>query len=275
MPSKFFRVATEGATTDGRTIQRSWIEQAAANYNTGKYQARVWLEHIRGVMADSAFAALGDVTALKAVANAEGKMELFAQVEALPALVAMNKAKQKIFTSIEIDPDFAKSGQAYMVGLAVTDSPASLGTEVLAFSAAHPDANPFAKRKTNPSTLFTAALETDLGLEGDAEGIASAMLQKFNDVIDSIKGLAATKPAPGDTTFATKVMEAMGMTGTALQNMAQENAELLGKFNTQGTELANLKKEFDTLKAKLESTENHSGQRPPAKGNEGTELAAY
>ncbi|WP_021024753.1 GPO family capsid scaffolding protein [Comamonas sp. B-9] len=275
MPSKFFRVATEGATTDGRTIQRSWIEQAAANYNTGKYQARVWLEHIRGVMADSAFAALGDVTALKAVANAEGKMELFAQVEALPALVAMNKAKQKIFTSIEIDPDFAKSGQAYMVGLAVTDSPASLGTEVLAFSAAHPDANPFAKRKTNPSTLFTAALETDLGLEGDAEGIASAMLQKFNDVIDSIKGLAATKPAAGDTTFATKVMEAMGVTGTALQNMATENAELLGKFNAQGTELADLKKEFATLKTKLEGTENHSGQRPAATGNDGTELAAY
>lgn len=275
MPSKFFRVATEGATTDGRTIQRSWIEQAAANYNTGKYQARVWLEHIRGVMADSAFAALGDVTALKAVANAEGKMELFAQVEALPALVAMNKAKQKIFTSIEIDPDFAKSGQAYMVGLAVTDSPASLGTEVLAFSAAHPDANPFAKRKTNPSTLFTAALETDLGLEGDAEGIASAMLQKFNDVIDSIKGLAATKPAAGDTTFATKVMEAMGVTGTALQNMATENAELLDKFNAQGTELADLKKEFATLKTKLEGTENHSGQRPAATGNDGTVLAAY
>ncbi|WP_182343379.1 GPO family capsid scaffolding protein [Comamonas koreensis] len=273
MPSKFFRVATEGATTDGRTIQRSWIEQAAANYNTGKYQARVWLEHIRGVMADSAFAALGDVTALKAVANAEGKMELFAQVEALPALVAMNKAKQKIFTSIEIDPDFAKSGQAYMVGLAVTDSPASLGTEVLAFSAEHPEANPFAKRKTNPSTLFTAALETDLGLEGDAEGIASAMLQKFNDVIDSIKGLAATKPAAGDTAFATKVMEAMGVTGTALQNMAKENAELLGKFTAQGTELETLKKDFAALKAKLEGTENHTGQRPAATGKDASELA--
>jgi Phage capsid scaffolding protein (GPO) serine peptidase len=273
MPSKFFRVATEGATTDGRTIQRSWIEQAAANYNTGKYQARVWLEHIRGVMADSAFAALGDVTALKAVANAEGKMELFAQVEALPALVAMNKAKQKIFTSIEIDPDFAKSGQAYMVGLAVTDSPASLGTEVLAFSAEHPEANPFAKRKTNPSTLFTAALETDLGLEGDAEGIASAMLQKFNDVIDSIKGLAATKPAAGDTAFATKVMEAMGVTATALQNMAKENAELLGKFTAQGTELETLKKDFAALKAKLEGTENHTGQRPSATGKDASELA--
>ncbi|MFA9285115.1 GPO family capsid scaffolding protein [Comamonas sp. SY3] len=273
MPSKFFRVATEGATTDGRTIQRSWIEQAAANYNTGKYQARVWLEHIRGVMADSAFAALGDVTALKAVANAEGKMELFAQVEALPALVAMNKAKQKIFTSIEIDPDFAKSGQAYMVGLAVTDSPASLGTEVLAFSAAHPDANPFAKRKTNPSTLFTAALETDLGLEGDAEGIASAMLQKFNDLVDGFKGMMAAKPPAGDTTFATNTIAALGAAQDAMQNQAKEHAALLEKFNKQGDAFATLQQNFDALKAKLEGTENHSGQRPPATGKDASELA--
>ena len=36
MPSKFFRVATEGATTDGREIQRSWIEQMAKNFNREK-----------------------------------------------------------------------------------------------------------------------------------------------------------------------------------------------------------------------------------------------
>lgn len=31
--SKWFRVAVEGATTDGRKIQRSWIEQMAKNYS--------------------------------------------------------------------------------------------------------------------------------------------------------------------------------------------------------------------------------------------------
>ena len=30
--SKLFRVAVEGATTDGREIQRSWIEDMAATY---------------------------------------------------------------------------------------------------------------------------------------------------------------------------------------------------------------------------------------------------
>ncbi len=59
--AKFFRVATEGATTDGREIQREWIEQMAANYDQKKYGARIWMEHIRGIGADSAFGALGDV----------------------------------------------------------------------------------------------------------------------------------------------------------------------------------------------------------------------
>ena len=31
--SKFFRVATEGATTDGRKIERKGIEQMAKNFN--------------------------------------------------------------------------------------------------------------------------------------------------------------------------------------------------------------------------------------------------
>ncbi len=46
--SQFFRVATEGATTDGRNIDRATIEQIAATYNPKTYGARIWLEHIRG-----------------------------------------------------------------------------------------------------------------------------------------------------------------------------------------------------------------------------------
>ena len=65
-PSKFFRVATEGATTDGRNIDRATIEQLAATYNPKTYGARIWLEHIRGIVPDSQFKAYGDVIAVKA-----------------------------------------------------------------------------------------------------------------------------------------------------------------------------------------------------------------
>ena len=132
--SKFFRVAVEGATTDGREISRQDIEQIAKSYNPSTYGARVWIEHIRGIGPDSIFKAFGDVVAVKTEEvdiNGEMKLALFAQLDPTQDLVALvNKARQKIYTSIEIHPNFAKTGEAYLVGLAVTDSPASLGTEI-------------------------------------------------------------------------------------------------------------------------------------------------
>ncbi|MBV8972708.1 MAG: GPO family capsid scaffolding protein, partial [Sphingomonadaceae bacterium] len=46
--SKFFRVAVEGGTSDGRVISRDWIEQMAATYNPATYGARISCEHIKG-----------------------------------------------------------------------------------------------------------------------------------------------------------------------------------------------------------------------------------
>ncbi len=64
--SKFFRVAMEGDTTDGRLMQRDWLVQAAASYNQALYGARIWCEHLRSWMPEGPFGAYGDVTALKA-----------------------------------------------------------------------------------------------------------------------------------------------------------------------------------------------------------------
>lgn len=129
-------VATEGATVDGRNISAAHLEQMAKNYDPQKYGARIWLEHMRGLYADSSFAALGDVTSLRTDKNAEGKTVLLAQLAPTPELVKINQSGQKVFTSVEIDPNFAGSGEAYLVGLGVTDSPASVGTSRLKFAAA-------------------------------------------------------------------------------------------------------------------------------------------
>ena len=270
MPSKFFRVATEGASTDGREIQRSWIEQMAKNFNREKYGARVWLEHMRGMLPESSFAALGDVLAVEARTVEEGKLALFAQIEALPALVAMNKAKQKIYTSIEVDPNFAKTGEAYLTGLAVTDSPASLGTEVLKFAAGNPDASPFKGKKHSEGALFTAAVETELGLEGDAESIAAQLINRFSDMLKTLSGIAAPKPTPETSdAFATKTLEVLGAADAAIQQQAKELAtekaareKLAGEFNT-------LQANFNELSKKLSQQDGSTAQRPEATGSEG------
>ncbi len=178
--SKYFRVATEGQTTDGRVIKREWIEQAAKNYDPKKYGARVNLEHLRGLAPDSAFRAFGDVIATESRDVEDGKKALFAQINPTDELVMMvNKLRQKVYTSVEIDPQFAGSGEAYLVGLAVTDSPASLGTEMLTF-AATAAVNPLLSRKLNPHTVFTAATETTL--EFDAE-TGDGLLEKIKKLL--------------------------------------------------------------------------------------------
>lgn len=138
--SKWFRVAVEGATTDGRQIERSWIVDMAAQYSPNTYGARLNCEHFRSIWPDGELGAYGDVLALKSEEieiDGKTKLALFAQIEPTESLVALNKKGQKIYTSIEVDPKFADTGKAYLVGLAITDSPASLGTEALQFSAQH------------------------------------------------------------------------------------------------------------------------------------------
>ncbi|MDP3229392.1 MAG: GPO family capsid scaffolding protein [Acidovorax sp.] len=274
MPSKFFRVATEGATTDGREIQRVHIQQMAANYKPETYGARVWMEHIRGVTADSAFNALGDVLKLEARPVEDGKLALFAQIEALPSLVAMNKAKQKIYSSIEIDPNFAKSGEAYLIGLGVTDTPASLGTEVLKFAAQNPDASPFKGKKHSEGALFSAAVEIDMGLEGDTETIASTLINKFSDLLKNLSGAAAPKPTPETTeVFATKTLEVLGAADAAIQHQAKELTAAKAAHEKLQGEFSTLQTEFKALTQKLSKQDGGGEQRPEATGSEGAAKA--
>ncbi|GEN25384.1 phage capsid scaffolding protein [Halomonas cupida] len=157
----WFRVATEGATTDGREISRDQIEQMAANYNPKKYGARVWMEHMRGLFADGPFPALGDVKAVKAEEVEDGKLGLFADIDPTDQLKEINGKRQKVYTSIEINPSFADTGEAYLEGLAVTDSPASLGTEMLKFSRQAGKDSPLAAKKQHPENVFSEAIEIE------------------------------------------------------------------------------------------------------------------
>lgn len=193
--SKWFRVAVEGATSDRRTIKRSWLEQAAKNYNPKTYGARVWLEHLRGLFADSSFRAFGDVTELKTQeVEIAGKtrLALYARIDPTDDLIGMNKSRQKIYTSIEIDESFADTGEAYMVGLAVTDSPASLGTDVLAFAAERPDANPFTSRHFSATSMFSEAIEADLDFEEIAsDGVMATLFTKVSELLSFSKDKSA------------------------------------------------------------------------------------
>ena len=254
--SKWFRVAVEGTTSDRRTIKRTWIEQAAKNYKQSTYGARVWLEHLRGLYSDSAFRAYGDVIELKAEEvdiNGTRKLALFAKIDPTDDLVAMNKARQKIYTSIEIDESFADTGEAYMVGLAVTDSPASLGTEVLTFAAQKPEASPFSGRHFSETSMFTEAIEADLEFEPVES--AGALANLFTRVTELLTGAKKDK-SDADQRFAdvTAAVELLAGNSAELDQRMKKAEEAEGRY---ATELSSLNSQIESLGARLSAAENN------------------
>ncbi|WP_286778227.1 GPO family capsid scaffolding protein [Pseudomonas sp. UBA2311] len=268
--SKWFRVAVEGGTTDGRTIERTWIEQMAAQYSPNTYGARINCEHIKWAWPGGEFGAYGDVLACKAeeveIAG-EKRLALFAQLQPNDALLALNAKNQKIYTSVEIDPKFAKTGQAYLVGLAITDTPASLGTEALQFSAQH---GTLTGRKQNKDNLFTAAEEVQLEFEEVIDG--TSMFAALRDKVGGLLGKSKEKEGKDAANFA-----ALGELIEQLATHGAEQAEALAKGLTAFTELeakfVKLSADYDALVKRLSNTQDNTQKdRPSVPGGSGREL---
>ena len=203
--TKTFCVAVEGPTVDGRVIERNWLIEGAASYNRATYGARVNMEHIRGVTADKPFKAYGDVLAFSTAdveielgGKKQKKLGLFAEIEAHDDLVAMTAAGQKVYTSIEVQPEFAGTGKAYIVGLAVTDSPASLGTDILTFAVQHPGVMRNGPALQAEGNVFSLGYETKIEF---AEAVPPAadsqagLLAAATNFFKQLTGNVVTPPA--------------------------------------------------------------------------------
>lgn len=271
--SKWTRIAVEGATTDGRNIERTWIEDMAAQYSPNTYGARINCEHIKWAWPGGEFGAYGDVVALKSEEveiNGEKKLALFAQLEPNQALLELNKAGQKVYTSIEVQPKFADTGKAYLVGLAVTDTPASLGTEALSFSAKN---GTLEKRKQDKDNLFTAAEETPLEFEeiDDTPSMFASLKTRMSELLK----LSKDKEGKDAAHFAEL--------GEMIEDLAEhgaEQAEAFAKATADHQKLQaahdKLAGEFADLVKRLGTTEDHrQQQRPPVTGGDGKTLTKF
>jgi len=277
--SKFFRVATEGATADGRKIDRKDIEDIVATYNRTTLGARINMEHIRGYSPEPPFNSYGDILAVRSEevdlvvgGKTEKRLALFAQIEPTDGLVEINKKKQKLYSSIEIQPNFANTGKSYLVGMAVTDSPASLGTEILEF-ASKAAVNPFTSRKASPENLIVAAEEFTLELETEAAPSAvqteavsafAAMREFFTGKkpVEATPPVVETPPAPsGDlAAFGAQMMKGMELMSASIESASKAQAEATARVAA----------DLEAFKSKLDSTPSNTfTQRPPASGGAG------
>ncbi len=268
--AKRFRIAVEGATTDGREISRDWISQMAANYNPAMYGARINMEHIKGYAADSTFRRFGDVTAVEAGEITEGplkgKLALYGWIDPTPDLVELTKARQKIYTSIEVNPKFADTGEAYLIGLAVTDDPASLGTEILSFSATA-SANPLASRKQHKDNLFTAAEETLIEFTEEADPAPSLLAR--------VSAMFSAKTKTADLQFAdvsaavTAVAEQVQQNGEAqTQKLSALERALTGRLDALEQQTVEDRAAFTALQTQLSKTDGGFSRRPAATGSD-------
>ena len=201
------RVATSGPTVDGRVILPQELRDIAETYSTATYTASIWSEHERW------YGAHGTVFAVRLIEDSEdlqpGQVALEAQLKPNQRLLYLNDQGEKLFTSIEVTPDFANTGKAYLTGLAVTDSPASLGTQELYFS-----------RQTGKPVHYAAAVplgalkeEEPTGEMGKVFSMFSKLLKRFG--IDEV-------PDDSSPTTTEENNEMDETTGTALKALRDQ-----------------------------------------------------
>ncbi|MBN7122414.1 GPO family capsid scaffolding protein [Erwinia billingiae] len=271
--AKRFRIGVEGATTDGRTIERSWLEQMATNYDPAVYTAVINMEHIKGYSPASDFHRFGVVEALDTEEISDGllkgKLGLYALINPTDELVTLTGNMQKIFTSMEIRPEFADTGAAYLIGLAVTDDPASLGTEMLKFSASA-GANPLANRKQHPDNLFTEATKTVIEFEEVADEKPAlftrikAMFSKqqqtdgasFSDVHQAVELIAVEQQE-----LSVRIDKALSEQGI---NLKTYFSDLVAP---EVTKLEQLQADFNELQLQLSREDGRQQFRPRTPGN--------
>lgn len=267
--SKPFAIATEGPTIDGRNISREWLTQMASSYNPSVYTAVANLEHYLSSLPDSVFGAYGKVVSLatrEADIMGEKKLQLMAVVDANDKLVAMQKSGQKCFSSMEVLNNFIGKGIAYLSGLAFTNTPASIGTESMKFSAAGASGERYAfgdgieiefetEAKPNAGeTLFSKV--KDLLCIGEKKAD-----ERFADQAKAIEAIAQSQKELLDKFGSLAPIAGELIEGKAVASAADVNAlrEAQAKFSA----------DFAALKEKLGTTEGDNKFRPPATGGDG------
>lgn len=271
-PRKKFRVAVSGNTVDGREIQPQHLRDAAANYNLEVYAASVNIEHILSPYPGSDFGAMGDVVALSAEDITEGPLAgrtgLYAEIEPSERMKQMTDKGQKVYSSIELHPQFALNGKAYMMGLAMTDTPASLGTERLKFAAQQRASVMAFNNQQVEAPMITEAIEAEvieLAAQRSDEG-----KQWFNRVM----GILGKGQKTDDQRF--------GQVHQAVEAVAQSQVDLGEQFSAAEQErqqdkatVQKLTTDLAALRQQLEGTDGNFSQRPPAGGGDSAQLADY
>lgn len=262
--TKPLSIAAVGMTVDGREITEQDVADIVETYNPRKYGARINLDHefnwsgwaAKNLHNVDIPGMLGDVVSVEAYENEEGVVCLYAVLAPNQGFVALNKADQAVYFSIEISRNFMGTGKTYLTGLAVTDYPASCYTDRIHFSSKSKaddtevslltvdlgscepidtPKKPFFKRlftKEDPDmneTQLTNALKDALGAPLEEFG------KKLDGLTTKLDAFSTTKvddeeetaPPAEESAELTKLKEELSSTKTALEELNEKFAKAL------------------------------------------------
>lgn len=274
-------IGVSGETADGRTISAKELEEMAEQYDPEIYGARINLEHMNFLFPDFA-GGYGDVVELKAEpwAKDETKTALLAKLNITDSLQKLWDSGQKIYTSMEITPRFADTKKAYLTGLAITDTPASLGTT----------ANYTAAKNKAEEKIFTAYRPTETqeiamtkpqdSQDQDqpitvehAENIFSRLFAKYfgkkepeQPETPAINPEQPSEPKDGQQ-FKQDGWDGFGKAAQLIEKLDE-------KIEAQQTEYKALRDEFDKFKAEIEAAP-YTGQRQEHSGNQSADRIVW
>lgn len=262
--SQLFRIFVEGETiSDGRKITAEMIDQVVETFDLKTYTPRINIEHIAGYSPEPPFNGYGDVIAVEArddtfriAGKEEQRRALYGQVDANEQLVKLAKADQKPFPSVELTPSYAGAGKIGLIGLAFTDTPASIGTERLKFSSRAPGSI-FAYGSEAVAIQFEAPA-------ADTTSIGDQIAAGFARVA------AMFKPNQADPTPPVPLKQEQQAPANDNDKMANAITQLGESFAAAVKPLedaqAKTSADLAALQSKLENTEQHGFSRAPASG---------
>ncbi len=222
--------------------------------------------------ATSEFSAMGDVTALSTEDITEGPLAgrtaLYAEIEPTERMKQLVADGKKIYSSIELHPQFSVNGRAYLVGLAMTDTPASLGTERLKFTAQQRQAVMTFNSIQGEAPLISEAIESEI-IEM-AEQRQEEGTQWFNRVM----GIIGRGRKADDASFS-RIQE-------AVEGVATSQADIIDRFNVlearhkqDRQKITSLTTELTALKEKLRTQDGDPQNRFTATGAASDQLADF
>lgn len=274
MKTKPFLLATAGSTVDGRTIDDKMLKEMASSYDPKTYTALLNIEHIRGVSGQPPFNSYGEVLELSTgdvEVNFNGKKEtrlgLFGVFDVNDQAKALNDAGQKLFPSIEIGDNFGGKNFAYLMGCALTDSPAAIATQRMQFNRRQPGS-------LNLSSDDLAATLEFVDAGGQTTEDGNAFLGSLKNMFDTFAQKFAPKEddkpksePSGDKPAAFNVAVFAPLFEQFTQTIAKEIGTLRTEFRT---EVDGLAVQFKKLDEEREATPATTySQRPKANGQNG------